>query len=360
MQNKKAIKFICVFLCAFIAAAGTLSAAAYCLDPQNVYRQNKNGVRYYNQLYSLAPSVRTYDYDYVFIGSSMMQNFDADYFADKLGCKPLKLTLGALTAPELMWLYDCVQEQGKAKTYIINIDLHRFAACKDVSADSGRLHEYMYNPTGITQFKYLLGYETWFRFIPLQLGLTAMKMLNVSLPESMNSATNINTMTSWDDSTPPGKDKLYQDFANNKTGFNDGDTSVFSENAGANMKKYLSLLADKLDGEEKMIIYLPPYSALYWAEKSESQLSTLFELRRIIADFSSEHDNIHLLDLQAESYVADLDSYIDASHYAAKIRETAQQAVSACKGEPDKQEIIRRNKIIEEYAKNAREYSEKK
>ncbi len=359
MRNKKAIKFICVFLCAFIAAAGTLCAAAYCLDPQNVYRQNQNGVRYYNQLYSLAPSVRTYEYDYVFIGSSMMQNFDADYFVDKLGCKPLKLTLGALTAPELMWLYDCAQEQNKAKTYVINIDLHRFAACEDVNADSGRMHEYMYKPIGISQFKYLLGYETWFRFIPLQLGLTLLQKLNITLPEPMSSATDINTMTSWDDSTPPGKEKLYQDFINNKTGFNEGDTSVFSKNAGENMRSYLSLLADKLDGNEEMIIYLPPYSALYWADKSESQLSTLFELRRIIAVFAAEHDNVHLLDLQAENYVADLDSYIDASHYAAKVRETAQQSVITCKGEPDEQEIIRRNKIIETYTKNAREYTEK-
>ncbi len=352
MSNKKAIKFICIFLCAFIAAAGTLSAAAYCLDPQNVYRQNKNGVRYYNQLYSLAPSVRTYDYDYVFIGSSMMQNFDADYFANELGCKPLKLTLGALTAPELMWLYDCVQEQSKAKTYVINIDLHRFAACEDVSADSGRMHEYMYNPTGLSQFKYLLGYETWLRFIPLQIGLTAIQKLKITLPESMNSATDINTMTSWDDSTPPGKEKLYRDFADNNTGFNEGDTSVFSRNATENMKVYLAKLAEKLDSSEEMIIYLPPYSALYWADKSEGQRSTLYELRCIIAAFASEHDNIHLLDLQAEDYVTDLDCYIDASHYAEKIRKVAQQNIINCKGEPDEEEIIRRNNKIESFAKS--------
>ncbi len=363
MKNK-AVKFICLLLSFFITATGVLCAAAYILDPQNVYRSNTNGVRYFSPIYSTAPAIRTADYDCVIIGSSMVQNFDASEIASQLECKPLKLALGALEPGELLWLYNNTQEQSNAKKYIINIDLHRFAASESVEPNCGRFPEYMYEPSGLSQFKYLLGYETWFRFIPLQLALTAVEALNIPLPESFKgsfeNATDINSAGCWNELNPPGEDALIDNFNSNTVVFNDGNTTVFSDNALANMDYFLGQLAGKLDSDEEIIIYLPPYSSLYWADKDSKQLEAIFALREKIAVFAAKYDNIHLCDLQAESYVENLDLYMDKSHTSVTIRKIAQQSVITCTGEPTLHQIKDRNQTIKAYANNTLEKAKAK
>lgn len=356
MKNQ-AVKFICLLLSVFVAATGVLCAAAYVLDPQNVYRSNTKGVRYFSPIYSTPSAIRTYDYDCVIIGSSMVQNFDASEIASQLGCTPLKLALGALEPGELLWLYNNAQEQSKAKKYIINIDLHRFASKDSVEPDCGRFPDYMYNPSGLSQFKYLLGYETWFRFIPLQLGLSAVQTLNIPVPDSfkgsLENATDINKAGYWNELNPPGEDVLIDNFNSDTVVFNDSDADVYSKNALANMDYFLDRLAGKLDSDEELTIYLPPYSALYWAGQSSEQLEIIFTLREKIAAFTANYDNIHLCDLQAESYVEDLDLYMDGSHASVTVRKAAQQTVISCTGEPTLQQIKENNQTIKAYADNA-------
>lgn len=342
----------------FIVATAALCTVAYSLDPQNVYRLNTNGVRFFNPTYSTAPAIRTAEYDCVIIGSSMVQNFDANEISLQFGCKPLKLAIGALEPCEMLWLYNCAQEQGKADKYIVNIDLHRFAASENVREDSGRFPEYMYKPEGIKQFRYLLGYETWFRFIPLQIMLTAVDALNIPLPSSFSEAfetsTDINKIGSWDEKKPPGEEALLNQFNRNTVVFND-TTAPFCESAEQNMEYLLTQFAEKLDGNEELTIYLPPCSSLYWAEKDSSELDVMFALREQIAAFASEHNNIHLCDLQAESYVTDLSLFMDASHSGIEIRKKSQQAVMSCEGEPSTQQIRENNEKIKGYAQSAAE-----
>lgn len=356
MKNQ-AVKFICLLLSVFIAAIGVLCTVAYILDPQNVYRQNTKGVRYFSPVYSTPSAIRTADYDCVIIGSSMVQNFDASQIASQLGCTPLKLALGALEPGELLWLYNNAQEQGKAKKYIVNIDLHRFASKDSVEPDCGRFPEYMYIPGGLSQFKYLLGYETWFRFIPLQLCLTAVDIFNIPLPESFKNsfenATDINKSGYWNELNPPGEDALINDYNSGTVVFKDSEADVYSKNALTNMDGFLRQLSDKLDPDEEMTIYLPPYSSLYWASKSSNQFEIIFTLREKIAAWAAEYENIHLCDLQAESYVESLDLYMDGSHASITIRKAAQQAVITCTGEPTLQQIKERNQTIKTYADNA-------
>ena len=119
------------------------------------------------------------------------------------------------------------------------------------------------------------------------------------------------------------------------------------------MDGFLRQLSDKLDPDEEMTIYLPPYSSLYWASKSSHQFEIIFTLREKIAAWAAEYENIHLCDLQAESYVESLDLYMDGSHASVTIRKAAQQAVITCTGEPTLQQIKERNQTIKTYADNA-------
>ena len=330
-MKKRVIKYLCVLFSAFVIICSVLSAIAYIYDPQNVYRWNENGLRYFSPMYSTASSIRTYDYDLAIIGSSMVQNFDADELAEAMSCKPLKLTIGAITPSETLWIYKCINEQSKANTFIVNIDLHRFTT-DSISISSGRFTEYTYNATGISQFKYLLGYETWFRFIPIDLALTVVDSLQINLPESIEesiyTATNINRMCEFDNTNLPGEEKLYQLFSENVQSFNEGNDYFENlENGCKNMQFFLEELDKYLSGNEKLILLLPPYSVLYWAKLTEQQQQILFDMRKQLATFAQTRKNVLLMDFQSENYTTDLNKYMDSSHYGIEIENSILQDI---------------------------------
>ena len=358
MRNK-AVKYISILLAVFLGLSCTLCVSAYILDPQNVYRWNGKGVRYYSPVYSTVAAAKNYEYDYAIIGSSMVQNISAERFEKELECKPLKITVGAMTPSELLWLYKFANEQNKASDYLISLDLHRLAAAASIEPDSGRFPEHMYSGKGLVQFKYLLGFETWLRFIPLNIILSVNSVLHLPLPESFNStiseATDINKMCQWDNTDPIGKEEMYKSFLLNTVAFNEGSETEFTANYAKNTQNFLTALSTELDENETLTLLLPPYSALYWAKETEKELEILFDLREQIARFADEHENIRLLDFQAEEYTTDLDKYIDFNHFGEEIQARMETDIfNATIGHTCKQ-VKQNSKTILDYAFSARE-----
>ncbi len=324
-MNKIVTKFLCIFFSVFFVICGAFSAVAFALDPHNVYRWNENGVRYFSTTFTGASSIRTYDYDLLLIGSSMVQNFDAADFAENMHCKPLKVTVGAMTPKEIAWVYTCANEQNKATDYIINLDLHRFATESSCVPDAGRFHKEMYEASGISQFKYLLGFETWFRFIPVNAALNIVSALNIPLPDSfyelLENQTDINKMCEFENKKTPGEKSLIEKYLNDDKGFNEGEETEFNADCQNAMAEFLDLIAEEIDGNETVTLLLPPYSSLYWCDKSENELQTLLNLRNQVAEFAAENEKVRLIDFQGEAYTADLNNYMDMSHFSDDIQQ---------------------------------------
>ena len=358
MKNK-AVKYISILLAVFLGLSGTLCVSAYILDPQNVYRWNTTGVRYYSPVYSTVAAAKNYDYNYAIIGSSMVQNIDADRFEKELDSKVLKMTVGAMTPSELLWLYKFANEQNKASDYLISLDLHRFAAAASVEPDSGRFPEHMYSGKGLVQFKYLLGFETWLRFIPLNLMLSLNSVLPLPLPDSfentISKATDINKMCRWDNSKPIGRDEMYRSFLTNAVAFNEGSETGFNSSYTENTQIFLDTLVSELDENETLTLLLPPYSTLYWAKESEEELEILFSLREQIARFAEGHENIRLLDFQAEEYTTDLDKYIDFNHFGEEIQTRMETDITETIHSNTCEQVKRNSQTIRSFALFARE-----
>lgn len=349
MKNRT-IKYICILFSVFIAVCGVLSTAAYIFDPQNVYRWNENGIRYFTPMYSTASSIRNYDYDLAVIGSSMVQNLDAAVLAEGMSRKPLKLTIGAITPDEILWIYKCANEQNKADTYIINIDLHRFTV-DDIAVSPGRFTEYTYQPRGISQFRYLLGYETWFRFLPLDFALNLAEKTGLTLPDSFSgliaSSTDINRMCEFDNTKTPGAEKMYQSFIKNSKNFVEGSDDFSNlENGSANIKFFLSEIEKELSENERVYLLLPPYSAFYWAKQTQEQQNVLFAMRKQLADFADGYDNVYLLDFQAEEYTTDFDKYMDSNHYSDEIEEILAYDIVAANNSCSSDEVQKNSQQI--------------
>ena len=325
-MKKKATRFLIIFLCAALVFCGVLSFVAFAFDPQDIFRKNNFGKRVYSPRFSAAGAAKNYDYDMAVIGSSMVQNFDASFFAEKLGCKPLKLTLGALTPGETLFLYDYVRENGKADKYIINIDLHRIAAEDTIKKDAGRFPEYLFDSGFLSAAQYLLSYETWFRFMAADLAVNLAQATGLVrlLPESysaeINRQTDINAMCSWDESNLLGERPMIRNFLNDTKNFNEGDNLDFSESALENMREFFDLIATPLKSDETLIFYLPPYSSIYWIDKTGRELETLVEMRGLLAQLCDKRENVYLYDFQAMPETLDLTLYYDSNHCGSQLR----------------------------------------
>ncbi len=355
-MKSKTLKLTVTFLCVCAVIFCSLSAITYGFDPQNVYRWNEHGVRYYNETYSAAGAVKYYDYDTVFIGSSLFQNLDAERIAGLYGCKPLKLTAGAMIPEELLYLYKQVQQTGKVNSYVLNIDLHRLASSAEVRPDCGRFPDYMFNAGGISQLKYLLGYETWFRFIPVDFVMSAARALHISLPQSfenlLDSATDINTMSEWENENAPGKDAVLTEYRAGYRGFNEGDSLDYVDDPLKNAEDLMLNILDGMDENDTVTIVLPPCSSLYWADKNAEEFDALTAMRGRIAEIADEHSNIKLLDFQATEQTTNLDFYYDQVHFNKELQMLIEDALMSDEYLADtvrvnaNSEIIRQNAAI--------------
>ena len=148
--------------------------------------------------------IRNYDYDTVLIGSSMIQNTDMALFRQLLGGSPLKITTGAISLTEIQKLTAKLQEVGRAENYYICLDEYLFAPEK--WDDMDRFPEYLLDENPWNDYRYLLGYETWMRFLPIDLALSAAKALGIPLPEKFTKATSIDYLEDWQDDWSFGED----------------------------------------------------------------------------------------------------------------------------------------------------------
>lgn len=349
-MKKKAIKFTAVFLCVCIVLAAALSSFAYFYDPQNVYRWNNTGRQYYSPTYSTAGIIKYYDYDTVLIGSSMVQNFDDDLIARELKCKPVKLTIGGMTAEEELFLYDEVQKRGCAKNYIINIDLHRIALQEKLIPNSGRFPKHMFEPTPLSQFKYLLGYETWFRFIPIDIALNLCDSLGVGLPSSMqetiNNATDVNDMCRWSRGNLPGAQKVISDFVNGEAGFDDGSSTDPIINPEENVSFYISHMIESLDNDETLTLIFPPYSVLSWVEYSTDKVEQMLSMRSQISAIADKYDNVRVMDFQSMKQTTDLNNYYDKRHFSQELQDEVARELATNNYVVDEKMISANSQII--------------
>ncbi len=355
-MKKRLQKFIITFLSSLLAFTLVLCSFSFAFDPQNMYRWNEKGTRFFNTRFSAAGSVRNYDYDLIIIGSSMVQNFKAENVAEYFGCRPLKVTLGGMAANETLFAYNSAQKAGKAKTYIVNIDLHRIASAESICEDSGRFPDYMFDYRGIKKFKYLLGYETWFKFIPTDIVLSMASSAENIIPDSykdkIDEGTDINTMCEWDNTVIPGREKLLENYHNNIKNFDEGDNSVFSENAVKNAEDIMNGFIKTLDDDEELIIYLPAYSVLYWSGKDNKQFETLIEMREKIVSIACKHENIKVLDFQGSEKINNLDLYFDENHYGKELCGYIESRLNSDEFTATKESVKKSSDFIRESRKN--------
>lgn len=312
-KNLSSAQWLRRFLALVLAVLAILAALVYLIDPYYHYRAYDQKYKL-DKIFSVPGVVKNYDYDTIIIGSSMTQNFDMDSFRRELGQNPIKATLGGMDWPEMAALLQLAQDAGHAETYYLCIDSSLLSS----DEEEQRFPEYLMDDNPLNDYRYFWGYEVWMRFIPLNLTLMTADKLGIALPQRFQDARSIDKMGEWAYRYTFSKEQVLKLYANSGNG---GASNVDMTAVSADPMAQCQKLLDSLDlSQGNMVLFFPPYSALFWYDMEQAgRLEGYFEVKRYFIQQISAYSNVTIFDFQGADFTADLDNYMDMTHFSPQI-----------------------------------------
>lgn len=312
-NNLSSARWLRRFLALALAVLALLAVLVYIIDPYYHYRAYDHKYKL-DKIFSVPGVVKNYDYDAIIIGSSMTQNFDMDSFRRELGQNPIKATLGGMDAPEMAALLKLARESDHAETYYLCID----ASLLSSDEAEQRFPEYLMDDNVLNDYRYFWGYEVWMRFIPLDLALLAADKLGVSLPPRFQEARSIDKMGEWASRYTFSRDRVLEVYAGSGNGgASQADMTAAAADPMAQCRKFLGSL-DLSQGN--LVLFFPPYSALFWYDMDQAgKLESYFAVKRYFIEQVSAYGNVTVFDFQGADFTADLDNYMDMTHFSPQI-----------------------------------------
>ena len=267
MTKKKWLVIVISTAVVFLLIAGLLT---YVIDPFFQFR-SRDGQYMIHQTYCSPGLIRTYDYDTILIGSSMSQNFDMDLFRSELGCNPLKIGIGGMSEDDQVEYIQLANRIGKADTYYLRIDISGYAA-----HSSPKTIKYLMKDDPLSRIQYALSYESWFRFLPVDLAFTAVTKTGRPLPASYENRIKIDRLGYWGDQYEYGEDIVLEGRESGAFRVSDIDTEDLYNRMKAGIDDYFS----KLDlTNANYVFYFPPYSSLFGFYKRSEYIQGYHALR---------------------------------------------------------------------------------
>ena len=321
----------------------------YIVDPFLYYRETDN-LYWLDSMFVSSGLIKNHNYDTAIIGSSMFQNFKMDWFREKLGYQPVNLTLGGMDVEETEMLMENVVREGKATRMVVCFDLISF----NIETSKGRYPTYIYDDNKWNDFKYLLGYEAWTKFLPLDIAFNVLYQLFPNQMQEYVSYTDKDVLGNRVEKQKFGADIV-------KEGYLDETKTVSKQNTEGmrdRLSNRLDVFIQNCDFEQnsdiEYIFVMPPYSALYWYNaQQEGYYDILMDSKKEVVNKLSKYNNVRIIDMHAIDGIADLNHYKDITHYDMILQE---QIVDRIKDETNdlnmeniEESIQKLNSILEQF-----------
>lgn len=312
-KNKySSIKYLKVFILSCIAFLFCIGSVSYIVDPFFQFRVNTDGRYILNPRFVNGGLAKHYDYNTVFLGSSMFQNLDMSVFRDNFpGTKPVKLSSGGMNITEMLYLYSFVQ-MDSVKDMVINIDMPLFARMDK----SMRYPAYLYEDKLINKLKYLYGYETLVQFVPADIGMTLYFKNAEDIPESFKMKTDIDNIGSDRLASVFSADVVKHQYLNNIRGV----SYLILDSMNYRMEKNWNETLEKLEIEKypdiNYTFLFPSYSALYWHHTRESgYYHNFMKFVHYFVQSVEKYKNVKVAFFFDREEITDLNHYSDITHF---------------------------------------------
>lgn len=301
------------FFAILLIAVFIIGLIAWAVDPFYQFRYCENA--YFNNTAKFpGPGlVKNYDYDTLILGSSMTQNFHMDVFREKLGAKPLHIGIGGMGVEEMLAYIRLSEAAGKCDAYYLCIDQYMLT-----EAVTLKTPEYLFRDDPVSVMRYLLSYEAWSRYIPLDLALTAADAVQISLPSIFRQAANVDYLGNWEGDFAFGEDVVLRNYASNAYSVSEVDTDGLYDR----MTRWIDHLFDGLPGDGAQYhFFFPPYSVLYWCDAENDGYMEIYAQAKGYFLEKAQAIGAEVFDFQAEDLISNLDNYKDTTHYSADIND---------------------------------------
>ena len=298
-----------------LAACLALSACiTYLVDPFEHYRESDILPLYDQESYNNPGIVRSYDYDAVILGTTMVEMSMPSVIDDVFGVHSVKLPMRGSHTAQMGWQLSHILKRQPLSMAILAVDAYSLMGPPE---DREEIIEYLWNDNPLDDVNYLLNRDVLFVKIPKMLKNRG-KPLNHKRDD----------MYQWVDVVFSEASVLNAVSFMPQQEMQPADSRL--ERSTENIRKNLEPYIEE-HPETRFLIYMPPYSAGYWYLMTRQGLSEQqFRSRIRVAELLLPYENVELYDFSARlEWTEDLDQYFDYSHHSTEISNRLMRSMAA-------------------------------
>lgn len=295
------------------------AALVICIDPFFQYHKPLENFDYIvDDQVDMNPGLAKHlDYEAVVLGSSMVVNFNTDWFEEQMGLTTAKLPYnGAYPKDQDNILKIIFDSKGDSvKQVFLSIDEMNYSG--GVEETKFPITEYLYDNNRFNDVKYIFNKDV---------------LLNYCIKPIIDKS----DCTQWNMIYPFWWQEehyqkalvlmFYEPAAKKNT---HEELKVFTDAIELNLSTNIIPYIEN-HPETTFTIFYPPYSILYWNDVcNRNELEIVMEKYRYISERLLEYDNVEIFFFQnQESIICNLNNYADYTHYRPEICEFMVQCFS--------------------------------
>ena len=320
MKSKNWAVMLLSLTLAIVIAFG---AVTYCLDPLLQYGADRGPLtyRHYTEIYCNPGIAKNYDYNAVFLGSSMVENATVAELDDYFNCKTVKLPYSGASSYNHKHILDVCYRSGNTIDKVFwSLDEYAFTTDKDTPRYP--LPEYLYDDNRLNDLSYLLNLDVFYFYI-VKSAIGTLQNRNEPLmrdgswcaDESVYCRENALASTSY---PLAARNSLGKDYYAGKL----WDNLIY------NVLPFV-----EAHPETEFYFYMVPYSISYWYMcRQNGKLDAEINIIRTVAETLLQYDNVRFFFFQDEKdIITNLDNYKDHTHFKPAIN-SYMSAQMACGG----------------------------
>ena len=314
LEKRKALKYLIIFILVQMLA---LVLIVYLFDPFYQYHTPYFGLKtvLFERETQVPGSIRTFSYDSILLGSSVVENCDTEYLDTQLNCQTLKLVKGSGSTADLLYYLESAHAQQNLKYVFWGIDWHALTTSTEITVESEYSPSYLFTGTMLDDFTYVFNKDVLFKKIPLTLAY---------------SLTDTNTgghAYDWCDDKEFSAAKAMQDYEKPTVAApaQDFTTSI------PLIQENIALIVKEIEShpDTEYFIFFPPYSLLMWdnvytSGEGEKYFYMLDEIMNALLPLK----NVKVYYFQADTdIICNLDNYMDKMHYTPAINQLMLESI---------------------------------
>ena len=305
--------------CAFAAGLGlscavllaVITAAAFLFDPFFHYHKPLPGLKAVltDKEYQVVGTLRTFDYDAVLAGSSVVENNDNTWYDEGFDVTTVKAVRSYGAIADLCWFLDEAFAARDIRRVFFNIDPSSLIAVPQTTFVATGCPMYLYDHNPLNDVKYLWNKTVLFEKIPYM----AAQSFSSGYRESLS--------YNWAEGKDFSRDGALSQYYRRR----EVTPMLASDTYDENLEGNIRLLENEIGQhpETEFIFFFPPYSALWWDEVTRAGERDIYlHCEEKVMEMLLAHGNVTVYDFQNEAeIVADLDNYMDTVHFTPQINQ---------------------------------------